>query len=134
MAPTTPLTDALVHIGFNRPELFKVILNNRAEKPQAAVVSVTHAFEYPLLHGSVNPIDGQLYGNLDKIPVALVNADAGATVGGKRLAAGSDLVHELLDRKTFAPRIPGGVRVVELGEAAAPPAFLAPPDAPKTQE
>lgn len=38
-----------------------------------------------------------------------------------------------LDRKTFAPRIPGGVRVVELGEAA-PPAFLAPPDAPKTQE
>ncbi len=56
-----PLTDSLVHIGFNRPELFRVILNNRAEKPQAAVVSVIHAFEYPPLHGSVNPIDGQLY-------------------------------------------------------------------------
>ncbi len=56
-----PLTDSLVHIGFNRPELFRVVLNNRAEKPQAAVVSVTHAFEYPPLHGSVNPIDGQLY-------------------------------------------------------------------------
>ena len=56
-----PLTDSLVHIGFNRPELFRVVLNNRAEKPQAAVVSVTHAFEYPPLHGSVNPVDGQLY-------------------------------------------------------------------------
>ncbi len=56
-----PLTDSLVHIGFNRPELFRVVLNNRAEKPQAAVVSVTHAFEYPPLHGSVNPLDGQLY-------------------------------------------------------------------------
>ena len=56
-----PLNDTLVHIGFNRPELFRVILNNRAEKPQAAVVSVTHAFDYPPLHGSVNPLDGQLY-------------------------------------------------------------------------
>ena len=56
-----PLNDGLVQIGFNRPELFRVILNNRAEKPQAAVVSVTHAFEYPPLHGLVNPIDGQLY-------------------------------------------------------------------------
>jgi len=56
-----PLTDGLVHIGFNPPELVRVILNNRAEKPQAAVVSVTHAFEYPPLHGSVNPVDGQLY-------------------------------------------------------------------------
>lgn len=56
-----PLNDGLVHIGFNRPELFRVILNNRAEKPQAAVVSITHAFEYPTLHGSVNPVDGQLY-------------------------------------------------------------------------
>jgi cytochrome c2 len=56
-----PLNDGLVHIGFNRPELFRVILNNRAEKPQATVVSVTHAFEFPPLHGSVNPVDGQLY-------------------------------------------------------------------------
>jgi glucose/arabinose dehydrogenase/mono/diheme cytochrome c family protein len=56
-----PLTDALVYIGFNRPELFRVLLNNRTEKPQAAVVSVTRAFEFPTLNGSVNPADGQLY-------------------------------------------------------------------------
>jgi cytochrome c2 len=56
-----PLNDALAHIGFNNPELFRVYLNTRAAKPQAAVVSVTRAFEFPPLNGSVNPADGQLY-------------------------------------------------------------------------
>lgn len=56
-----PLNDALVYIGFNNPELFRVLLNNRTEKPQASVVSVTKAFDFPPLHGSVNPADGQLY-------------------------------------------------------------------------
>jgi mono/diheme cytochrome c family protein len=50
-----------VYIGFNNPELFRVLLNNRAPKPQAAVVSITRAFEFPPLNGSVNPADGQLY-------------------------------------------------------------------------
>jgi cytochrome c2/glucose/arabinose dehydrogenase len=56
-----PLTDGLVHIGFNNPELFRVMLNDRGTRPQAAVVSITRAFEYPPLNGSVNPADGQLY-------------------------------------------------------------------------
>lgn len=56
-----PLNDELVHIGFNRPELFRVLFNHRGQKPQAAVVSITSAFEYPPLNGSVNPADGQLY-------------------------------------------------------------------------
>jgi glucose/arabinose dehydrogenase/mono/diheme cytochrome c family protein len=56
-----PLTDSLVHIGFNNPELFRVLLNERGKRLQAAVVSVTRAFEFPPLHGSVNPVDGQLY-------------------------------------------------------------------------
>ena len=56
-----PLNDALVHIGFNRPELFRVLMNTRGTKPQAAVVSVTTAFDYPPLNGAVNPADGQLY-------------------------------------------------------------------------
>jgi hypothetical protein len=38
-----------------------------------------------------------------------------------------------LGPKTFAPRIPASARVVELGEAA-PPVFLAPPDAPRPKE
>jgi glucose/arabinose dehydrogenase/mono/diheme cytochrome c family protein len=56
-----PLTDELVYIGFNRPELFHVLLNTRTEKLQASVVSVTRAFDFPPLNGSVNPADGQLY-------------------------------------------------------------------------
>lgn len=56
-----PLNDALAHIGFNNPELFRVLLNDRSAKPQAAVVSITRAFDYPPLNGSVNPADGQLY-------------------------------------------------------------------------
>jgi glucose/arabinose dehydrogenase/mono/diheme cytochrome c family protein len=56
-----PLNDALVYIGFNNPELFRVLLNNRTAKPEAAVVSITKAFDFPPLHGSVNPGDGQLY-------------------------------------------------------------------------
>jgi mono/diheme cytochrome c family protein len=56
-----PLNDALVHIGFNNPELFRVMLNSRSTKPQAAVVSISRAFEFPPLNGSVDPADGQLY-------------------------------------------------------------------------
>jgi glucose/arabinose dehydrogenase/mono/diheme cytochrome c family protein len=56
-----PLNDSLVHIGFNNPELFRVLLNERTSRLQAAVVSVTRAFDFPPLNGSVNPIDGQLY-------------------------------------------------------------------------
>jgi len=56
-----PLNDALVHLGFNKPEMIRVLLNNRGAKPQAAVVSVTGAFGFPPLNGVVNPADGQLY-------------------------------------------------------------------------
>ena len=56
-----PLNDALVHIGFNNPELHRVLLNERMGRLQAAVVSVTRNFDFPPLNGSVNPADGQLY-------------------------------------------------------------------------
>jgi cytochrome c2 len=56
-----PLTDRLVHIGFNNPELFLVLLNERTMRQQAALVSITRALDIPVLNGSVNPADGQLY-------------------------------------------------------------------------
>lgn len=56
-----PLNDSLVHIGFNNPELFRVLLNERTGRLQAAVVSLTRAFDYPPLNGAVNPADGHLY-------------------------------------------------------------------------
>ncbi len=56
-----PLNDSLVHIGFNKPEVFRVLLNNRTPRLQASVVSITRGFEFTPLNGSVNPADGQLY-------------------------------------------------------------------------
>lgn len=52
----------------------------------------------PLLYGALylwafwNPT-----GNLDKLPVALVNADAGSTLNGKPLQAGDDVAGQLVD-------------------------------------
>lgn len=56
-----PLNDTMVQICFNKPELLGVIMNERGKRPQAAVVSITDAFDFPPLNGSVNPKDGQLY-------------------------------------------------------------------------
>ncbi len=56
-----PLNNQLVHIGFNRPQLFKITLNERSPRLQAAVSNITSDFQHPLLNGSVNPKDGQLY-------------------------------------------------------------------------
>lgn len=56
-----PLNDSLLHVAFNRPELFRVLLNERTAKPQAAVVSVVHDFDIPVLNAEVNPADGWVY-------------------------------------------------------------------------
>jgi glucose/arabinose dehydrogenase/cytochrome c551/c552 len=56
-----PVDGELIHIGYNRPELFRVLMNPRFEKPQAAVVSFSREFDFPTLNGAVNPADGQLY-------------------------------------------------------------------------
>ena len=56
-----PLNDEMIHIGYNRPELFRVLMNTRMTKPQAAVVSLSRDFDFPTLNALVNPADGQLY-------------------------------------------------------------------------
>ncbi|MFN0074992.1 MAG: DUF6797 domain-containing protein [Prosthecobacter sp.] len=56
-----PVNDELIHIGYNRPELFRVLMNARFAKPQAAVVSFSREFDFPTLNALVNPADGQLY-------------------------------------------------------------------------
>src|SRR5262245_56634887 len=56
-----PLNDALIHFGYYRPEIFLVLLNQRASRLQAAVASVTRDLEFSPLAGAVDPIDGQLY-------------------------------------------------------------------------
>ena len=56
-----PLNDSLIHLGYFRPEVFTVLLNNRASRPQASVLSVTRDLEFAPLNGAVNPKDGFLY-------------------------------------------------------------------------
>jgi cytochrome c2 len=55
------LNGSLIHLGFNRPELFRVLINERASRPQAAVVSLLRDFEVPALNATLNPADGCLY-------------------------------------------------------------------------
>ncbi|MGW5347658.1 YhgE/Pip family protein [Streptomyces sp. HUAS TT3] len=71
----------------------------RGKLPRAALVAL---LLLPLLYGALylwsfwDP-----YSRLDRVPVALVNADKGATVDGNRLEAGADITRKLRDSKTF---------------------------------
>ncbi|MFJ6607674.1 YhgE/Pip family protein [Streptomyces lydicus] len=56
----------------------------------------------PLLYGALYLCSfWDPYARLDKIPVALVNEDRGATAGGKKITAGDDLTEKVTDSKTF---------------------------------
>ncbi|MEE4420308.1 YhgE/Pip domain-containing protein [Streptomyces bugieae] len=56
----------------------------------------------PLLYGALYLCSfWDPYARLDKIPVALVNDDRGATAGGKKIAAGDELAKNVKDSKTF---------------------------------
>ncbi|BBC37206.1 YhgE/Pip C-terminal domain protein [Streptomyces graminofaciens] len=71
----------------------------RGKLPRAALASL---LLLPLLYGALylwsfwDP-----YGRLDRIPVALVNDDKGASVGKERLAAGDEIAEGLRDSDTF---------------------------------
>lgn len=71
----------------------------RGRLPRAALVAL---LLLPLLYGALylwsfwDP-----YGRLDKLPVALVNDDKGATAAGKRVEAGDEITGKLLDSKVF---------------------------------
>ncbi|MFF8658880.1 YhgE/Pip family protein [Streptomyces huasconensis] len=71
----------------------------RGRLPRAALVAL---LVLPLLYGALYLCSfWDPYGRLDRIPVALVNEDKGATAQGKKLAAGDSLVEKLRDSKTF---------------------------------
>lgn len=56
-----PVNGELIHVGYNRPELFRVLMNTRFQRPQAAVMSFSRDFDFGPLNATVNPADGQLY-------------------------------------------------------------------------
>ncbi|QNS06718.1 YhgE/Pip family protein [Streptomyces xanthii] len=71
----------------------------RGKLPRAALVAL---LLLPLLYGALylwsfwDP-----YGRLDKIPVALVNDDKGATAAGRKITAGDDITKGLYESDTF---------------------------------
>ncbi|MFD9339033.1 YhgE/Pip family protein [Streptomyces sp. NPDC060028] len=71
----------------------------RGKLPRAALVAL---LLLPLLYGALylwsfwDP-----YSRLDKVPVALVNSDQGATVDGKKIDAGDEITRKLHASKTF---------------------------------
>ncbi|WP_369222197.1 YhgE/Pip family protein [Streptomyces sp. R39] len=71
----------------------------RGRLPRAALVAL---LVLPLLYGALylwsfwDP-----YGRLDRVPVALVNDDRGATASGRRITAGDDIVAGLRDSRSF---------------------------------
>ncbi|MER6996266.1 YhgE/Pip domain-containing protein [Streptomyces sp. NPDC000410] len=71
----------------------------RGKLPAAALVAI---LLLPLLYGALylwsfwDP-----YSRLDRIPVALVNADKGATADGKKITAGDEITEGLRDSKVF---------------------------------
>ncbi|MBO1333396.1 YhgE/Pip family protein [Streptomyces sp. VRA16 Mangrove soil] len=71
----------------------------RGKLPRAALVAL---LLLPLLYGALylwsfwDP-----YGRLDKIPVALVNDDKGASAAGQKIHAGDDITKGLYDSDTF---------------------------------
>lgn len=71
----------------------------RGRLPRAALAAL---LLLPLLYGALylwsfwDP-----YGRLDRIPVALVNDDKGATTEGERLTAGDEITGKLLDSEVF---------------------------------
>ncbi|RZU74007.1 putative membrane protein [Micromonospora kangleipakensis] len=83
-----------------RLALFELRRMTRGRLPRAALAVLT---VIPLLYGALylyafwDP-----YGNLDRIPVALVNADRPAKASdGTEVHAGRDLTDELIDRRVF---------------------------------
>ncbi|MGW0532615.1 YhgE/Pip family protein [Streptomyces sp. NPDC003032] len=71
----------------------------RGKLPRLALVAL---LLLPLLYGALYLCSfWDPYGRLDRIPVALVNDDKGATAQGKKLQAGDSIVEGLHDSKTF---------------------------------
>lgn len=56
-----PLNDSLIHIGFNRPEIFKVYFDESGKMRQGAVAPVLNGFPSGLLKGRIHPVDGTLW-------------------------------------------------------------------------
>lgn len=55
------INDEMILVSYNKPEIFRVLENNRAGRPQATVVPWMRNLDFPTLNAHLNPADGQLY-------------------------------------------------------------------------
>jgi hypothetical protein len=53
--------DALIHLSYGRPAVFRVFLDSTTAGVQGALVPLINDFPAPLLNGTTNPRDGSLY-------------------------------------------------------------------------
>ncbi len=53
-----PLNDSLIHVGYNRPEIFRVYLDERGSARQGAIASIMDDFPSGILKARVHPVDG----------------------------------------------------------------------------
>jgi cytochrome c2 len=56
-----PLNDSLILVSYYFPELFRVLIDSRGDRPHGAVVSLTKDFRFAPLNAAVNPSEGFLY-------------------------------------------------------------------------
>ena len=56
-----PLNDSLIHLAYSRADIFRVMIDPRQTKSQAAVCNISLPLQFPPTNGKVNPADGQLY-------------------------------------------------------------------------
>lgn len=56
------LDESLIHIGYNRPEIFKIYLDQIGDRwVQGGIAPISHRFASGLLKGRVHPVDGSLW-------------------------------------------------------------------------
>jgi len=56
-----PLNDSLIHVGFSRPEIFKIYLDDYGKLRQGAVASILEGFPSGIMKPRIHPVDGTLW-------------------------------------------------------------------------
>lgn len=77
----------------------------RRFRERPAKIALAFVLIIPLLYGAVYlTANWDPYGHLNRLPVAVVNDDQPATIGGKTVTAGEDFVASLHEKNTFGWR------------------------------
>ncbi|MBA2874814.1 YhgE/Pip domain-containing protein [Thermaerobacillus caldiproteolyticus] len=78
-------------------ELKTIMTNRKIMIPIIAILFIPIMYSGMLIWGFWDP-----YGHLERLPVAVVNQDQGATLNGEQLKIGDDLVENLKKKKQFS--------------------------------